>query len=96
MVAYFTREELEAQASGTAWATVSDLMKQHEGQSGAAIVYSKLQENDINVMNGYSGGATLPLLDQFHVDNPHLKEVRAKEPIWWIMWTDKRLVGITI
>ena len=37
--------------------------------TGAQIIYKKLLENDVNVTNGFSGGANLPLLDCFHKDN---------------------------
>lgn len=60
-----------------------DFLRQYEGQSGAAIVYSKLVEHGVSVVNGYSGGAVLPLLDQFHVKHPrHTPEKPAS--IQWI------------
>ena len=45
---------------------MTSYLNQHVGQSGAAAVYFKLEENGVKVVNGYSGGAVLPLLDQFH------------------------------
>lgn len=75
--------ELEKRASRFAKDTVTDYMKQYEGLSGAAIIYLKLVENGVKVVNGYSGGAVLPLLDQFHPDNPRHQEI-GKEPIRWI------------
>lgn len=45
-------------------------LSKYLGQSGAGIIYSKLVENGVDVVNGYSGGAVLPLLDQFHPDHP--------------------------
>uniref|UniRef100_A0A7S2E898 Acetolactate synthase n=1 Tax=Trieres chinensis TaxID=1514140 RepID=A0A7S2E898_TRICV len=54
------------------------------GQSAASIIYSKLQENGVQCVNGYSGGAILPLLDQFHVDHPRHKMEGAPTPIRWI------------
>jgi len=60
-----------------------DYLRQYQGQSGAAIVYSKLVENGVTVVNGYSGGAVLPLLDQFHKKHPrHSTETPAS--IKWI------------
>ena len=50
-------------------ATASYLSK-YKGLSGAGIIYTKLVENSVNVVNGYSGGAVLPLLDQFHENHP--------------------------
>lgn len=59
-------------------------LKQYEGQNGAAIIYSKLQENSVTVVNGFSGGAVLPLLDQFHEGHPRHSEPGAPTPIRWI------------
>jgi acetolactate synthase I/II/III large subunit len=59
-------------------------LRQYVGQNGASIIYSKLQENDVTVVNGFSGGAVLPLLDQFHEGHPRHKEVNAPKPIRWI------------
>ena len=60
-----------------------DYLRQYQGQSGAALVYSKLVENGVTVVNGYSGGAVLPLLDQFHKSHPrHTAEKPAS--IHWI------------
>jgi acetolactate synthase-1/2/3 large subunit len=56
-------------------------LKQYNGQSGAAVVYSKLVENHVKVVNGFSGGAVLPLLDQFHEKHPRHN---GKLPIRWI------------
>ncbi|CAB9506526.1 Acetolactate synthase large subunit [Seminavis robusta] len=61
----------------------ADYLSQYQGQSGAALVYSKLVEHGVTVVNGYSGGAVLPLLDQFHKKHPrHTKEKPAS--IQWI------------
>ncbi|GKY95561.1 hypothetical protein MPSEU_000517600 [Mayamaea pseudoterrestris] len=46
------------------------VLKAYEGQSGASIIYSKLEEHGVKVVNGFSGGAVLPLLDQFHETHP--------------------------
>jgi acetolactate synthase-1/2/3 large subunit len=50
--------------------STASYLSKYKGLSGAGIVYSKLVENGVNVVNGYSGGAVLPLLDQFHKDHP--------------------------
>jgi len=57
-------------------------LSQYIGQSGAHIIYSKLLEEGVTVVNGYSGGANLPLLDQFHPDHPRHEGNGA--PIRWI------------
>lgn len=59
-------------------------LKQYEGQNGASIIYSKLQENGVTVVNGFSGGAVLPLLDQFHEQHPRHFLPGAPQPIRWI------------
>jgi acetolactate synthase-1/2/3 large subunit len=88
-----SREVLEAQASRKAKTSAAEYLKQYENQSGAAIVYSKLQENGVTVVNGYSGGAVLPLVDQFHLDNPRHKEIGSKEPIRWITNSNESSAG---
>ena len=50
--------------------SASSYLSQYAGESAASIIYSKLVENDVTVVNGYSGGAVLPLLDQFHGEHP--------------------------
>jgi acetolactate synthase I/II/III large subunit len=74
---------LEARATKIAKDSASEYLSQFENKSGAFIVYSKLQEHGVEVVNGYSGGAVLPLLDQFHEDNPRHKNTPLK-PIRWI------------
>jgi acetolactate synthase-1/2/3 large subunit len=86
-----TKAELEKRASRFAKDAVADYMKQYEGQSGASIVYSKLVENGVKVVNGYSGGAVLPLVDQFHPDNPRHKDIKA--PIRWITNSNESSAG---
>lgn len=86
------RPVLEAKASKKTRAAISDMFKQYENQSGAAIVYSKLLENGVEVVNGYSGGAVLPLLDQFHLDNPRHHEAGYK-PIRWITNSNESSAG---
>lgn len=54
----------EARSSAAAY------LSRYAGESSASVVYSKLVENDVTVVNGYSGGAVLPLLDQFHGEHP--------------------------
>lgn len=76
-------ELVEAELLQTASADIKTYMKKYEGISGAAIVYKSLLDHGVSVVNGYSGGAVLPLLDQFHPDNPRHAEI-GKEPIRWI------------
>ena len=64
--------------------SASDYLKRYEGQSAASVIYTKLQENGIRTVNGYSGGAVLPLLDQFHVEHPRHSIEGAPSPIRWI------------
>lgn len=64
----------------------------YKGESGASVVYSKLQEYGVKVVNGYSGGAVLPLLDQFHVDHPRHAE-SGKTPITWITNSNESSAG---
>ena len=79
-------------AATAAKATAASYLKQFENESGASIVYTKLQENGVEVVNGYSGGAVLPLLDQFHVDNPrHLNS--PFKPIRWITNSNEASAG---
>jgi len=87
-----SREVLEAEAEIKAKADIKNMMKKYEGLSGAAIVYLKLLENGVEVVNGYSGGAVLPLLDQFHPDNPRHKEI-GKGPIRWITNSNESSAG---
>jgi acetolactate synthase-1/2/3 large subunit len=61
-----------------------------EGNSGAAVIYGKLVEHGVTVVNGYSGGAVLPLLDQFHSEHPrHPSGV----PIRWITNSNESSAG---
>ena len=76
-------EELAKLAAIEARAAAAAYMAQYENQSGASIIYGKLQEHGVEVVNGFSGGAVLPLLDQFHETHPrHSKS--GKQPIRWI------------
>jgi len=72
---------------------VTSYISKYKGQSGAAIIYSKLQEYGTDVVNGYSGGAVLPLLDQFHEDHPRHKEEGAPKPIRWITNSNESSAG---
>uniref|UniRef100_A0A7S1V0Q7 Acetolactate synthase n=1 Tax=Grammatophora oceanica TaxID=210454 RepID=A0A7S1V0Q7_9STRA len=72
--------------------TATDFLGQYEGLTGAAALYSKLQEHGVTVVNGYSGGAVLPVLDQFHEDNRRHK-LSSKPPIRWITNSNEGNVG---
>lgn len=87
-----SREVLEAEATQKTKADVRGMMKEYEGLSGAAIVYLKLLNHGVQVVNGYSGGAVLPLLDQFHPDNPRHKVI-GREPIRWITNSNESSAG---
>lgn len=86
------RPVMEAKASRKTRAAITELFKEYENQSGAAIVYSKLLEHGVEVVNGYSGGAVLPLLDQFHLENPRHHEAGYK-PIRWITNSNEASAG---
>jgi len=73
-------------------ASARNYLAQYSGESGASAVYSKLQENAVTVVNGYSGGAVLPLLDQFHESHPR-HEKSGKEPIRWITNSNEQNAG---
>lgn len=74
---------VEAELTKQTKSDIKQMLKKYEGLSGAAVVYLKLLQNGVEVVNGYSGGAVLPLLDQFHPDNPRHEEI-GKKPIRWI------------
>lgn len=63
------------------------------GQTAASVIYAKLQENGVTVVNGYSGGAILPLLDQFHLDHPRHNEDGSPAPIQWITNSNESSAG---
>jgi acetolactate synthase-1/2/3 large subunit len=63
------------------------------GQNGASIIYTKLQENNVSVVNGFSGGAVLPLLDQFHEGHPRHALPGAPPPIRWITNSNESSAG---
>ena len=77
----------------TSRANAVSYLQQFIGQNGASIIYSKLQENDVTVVNGFSGGAVLPLLDQFHEGHPRHKEHNAPPPIRWITNSNENSSG---
>mmetsp|Transcript_13128 Transcript_13128/g.26316 ORF Transcript_13128/g.26316 Transcript_13128/m.26316 type:complete len:802 (-) Transcript_13128:1986-4391(-) len=74
---------LEAELVAKTKSEIKAYMKKFEGISGAAVVYKSILDHGVDVVNGYSGGAVLPLLDQFHPDNPRHAEL-GREPIRWI------------
>jgi acetolactate synthase I/II/III large subunit len=88
-----SREVLESEAAQRTKADVKGMMmKKYQGLSGAAIVYLKLLDHGVEVVNGYSGGAVLPLVDQFHPDNPR-HDVIGKKPIRWITNSNESSAG---
>mmetsp|Transcript_22722 Transcript_22722/g.34735 ORF Transcript_22722/g.34735 Transcript_22722/m.34735 type:complete len:784 (-) Transcript_22722:343-2694(-) len=70
----------------------SSYLEQYAGKTGAHIVYTKLQEHGVNVVNGYSGGAILPILDQFHEDHPRHQE-SSKKRVRWITNSNESSAG---
>jgi len=65
-------------------------MNTFKGETAAHIIYSKLLEHDVEVVNGYSGGAILPLLDQFHQHHPRHGESKR---IRWITNSNESSAG---
>ena len=65
-------------------------MANFEGDTAAHIIYSKLLEHGVEVVNGYSGGAILPLLDQFHYAHPRHGEDKR---IRWITNSNESSAG---
>jgi len=61
-----------------------------KGETAAHIIYSKLLEHGTEVVNGYSGGAILPLLDQFHQNHPRHGD---KKKIRWITNSNESSAG---
>jgi len=83
---FMSQEDQAADANllslDTARNSVSSHLAKYKGQTGASIIYNKLVEHGVEVVNGYSGGAVLPLLDQFHELHPRHN---GEEPaIRWI------------
>jgi len=75
-------EELFKLAAIEARASTAAYMAQYVNQSGASIIYSKLQEHGVTCVNGFSGGAVLPLLDEFHYDHPRHARTGNKAIRW--------------
>ncbi|KAL7454112.1 hypothetical protein ACHAWC_005748 [Mediolabrus comicus] len=65
-------------------------MNKFKGDTAAHIIYSKLLEHGVEVVNGYSGGAILPLLDQFHHSHPRHGENKR---IRWITNSNESSAG---
>lgn len=65
-------------------------MNTFKGETAAHIIYSKLLEHDVEVVNGYSGGAILPLLDQFHQNHPRHGDAKK---IRWITNSNESSAG---
>mmetsp|Transcript_7425 Transcript_7425/g.18273 ORF Transcript_7425/g.18273 Transcript_7425/m.18273 type:complete len:836 (-) Transcript_7425:2119-4626(-) len=87
------RDVLVKEAVQKTKSDIRQMMKDgYEGLSGAAIVYLKLLEQGVEVVNGYSGGAVLPLLDQFHPDNPRHAEI-GRPAIRWITNSNESSAG---
>lgn len=84
-----TREQ-ERAATVEAKSAAASYLNQYAGQSGAAAVYSKLEEHGVAVVNGFSGGAVLPLLDQFHPENPRHG---GRKAIRWITNSNESSAG---
>lgn len=65
-------------------------MKNFLGETAAHIIYSKLLEHNVETVNGYSGGAILPLLDQFHHSHPRHGDSKK---IRWITNSNESSAG---
>jgi len=81
-----------AQSAEEIRAAAASYLAQYEGKSGAHALYTKLQENGVTVVNGYSGGAVLPILDQFHEGHPR-HQSSNKKPIRWITNSNEQNAG---
>lgn len=83
-----TRAAIAAEESATRVAAIATrsqaaaYLSKYQNQSGAAIVYSKLEEYGVTVVNGFSGGAVLPVLDQFHPTHPRHAKSKNKLIRW--------------
>ena len=51
------------------FSSILDNRQKYVGMNGGRIIYEKLLENNVKVVNGFSGGANLPILDAFHSDH---------------------------
>lgn len=65
-------------------------MNTFKGDTAAHIIYSKLLEHGTETVNGYSGGAILPLLDQFHHSHPRHGDSKK---IRWITNSNESSAG---
>jgi len=83
---------VEAASLAAARDSASTYLSNYKGQSGASVIYSKLVEHGVTLVNGYSGGAVLPLLDQFHEKNPRHADVDTP-PIRWITNSNENSAG---
>jgi len=82
--------EAERVAAVAARSAAGAYLAQFENQSGASAIYTKLEEYGVKVVNGFSGGAVLPLLDQFHPSHPRHA---GKSPIRWITNSNESSAG---
>mmetsp|Transcript_31382 Transcript_31382/g.71795 ORF Transcript_31382/g.71795 Transcript_31382/m.71795 type:complete len:810 (-) Transcript_31382:484-2913(-) len=73
-------------------ASTAEYLSKYMGKTGATIIYDKLVEHGVDVVNGYSGGAVLPLLDQFHEDHPRHEGLDVP-PIRWITNSNENSAG---
>lgn len=87
-----TKSDLESErvAAVETRSAAAAYLNKYKGQSGAAAIYSKLEEYGVTVVNGFSGGAVLPLLDQFHPSHPRHQ---GKKPIRWITNSNESSAG---
>jgi acetolactate synthase-1/2/3 large subunit len=85
------QEEVERNKKSVLRSEAETYLRTFQGESGAAIIFSKLVEHGVHTVNGYSGGAVLPLLDQFSMDHPrHGGEVSK---IRWITNSNENSSG---
>eukprot|EP00586_Coscinodiscus_wailesii_P012921 CAMPEP_0172497080 /NCGR_PEP_ID=MMETSP1066-20121228/94861_1 /TAXON_ID=671091 /ORGANISM="Coscinodiscus wailesii, Strain CCMP2513" /LENGTH=817 /DNA_ID=CAMNT_0013269659 /DNA_START=53 /DNA_END=2506 /DNA_ORIENTATION=- len=73
--------------------TAKLFLSQYKDQTGASAIYTKLQEHGVTLVSGYSGGANLPLLDEFHEDHPRHSRDGAPPPIRWITNSNENSSG---
>jgi len=84
------KDHLNGSAEMASKAAAQKYMNTFKDETAAHIIYSKLLEHDVSVVNGYSGGAILPLLDQFHHAHPrHGEEKRIR----WITNSNESSAG---
>lgn len=84
------KDLVNGSAEAASKAAARTYMNTFKGETAAHIIYSKLLEHGVEVVNGYSGGAILPLLDQFHQNHPrHGEEKRIR----WITNSNESSAG---